>query len=75
MIVGMVILLDATLKTKYMNDSYTRVSQIIQDLKNIKNEDYTTEELAQYLIEKLDKTLRNQFDLISLFDLPVKLNY
>lgn len=58
-----------------MNDSYTRVSQIIQDLKNIKNEDYTTEELAQYLIEKLDKTLRNQFDLISLFDLPVKLNY
>ena len=38
-----------------MNSPYTRISEIREELRTVTNEQFTAEELAQYLRDRLEK--------------------
>jgi len=63
------------IKIKYMNSPYTRISEIREELRTVTNEQFTAEELAQYLRDRLEKTLKNGLELLPLLDSEIKLNY
>lgn len=58
-----------------MNSPYTRISEIREELRTVTNEQFTAEELAQYLRDRLEKTLKNGLELLPLLDSEIKLNY
>jgi hypothetical protein len=58
-----------------MNEKFNSILEIRKFLRDVSNDEYTAESLAQELQIKLDKTLKSGLEILPLSDTKIDLKY